>query len=943
MRKIFLLKNLEWCRIETCRRSRKVHLTSLLETGCFVKRIKGMNNFLTIYLLTLFIFAGQSFALEAVANLENHPTHLRLNIHVPKDQLEIENLADGIYIKTLNVELYENIKKTIGQITFDKKYVSEVVYNDTKDRKDSVSSIKFQLAQKDIELFSFYQDKEAKYILDFWKNTEDADLKKPALTQKKDITPENIPVTNKSPVEPEAIKPLPLPEKKLVLNQSTTKEPPKATLFNFEKDYRDFRYGAPFIWDYQPLLPTLPEGIDVEHKTAEFFYPIKDRDFEKSPLETHLQLNINLYRQKKWGLMNKSIELFNKKYPAVANQFVDLHEYMKANALLMSNIQSKDPSLEKMAINMYKTISGRTDIYPFKKALYQFLISYHTYKDEAVLGLQAAKKYYVLTLENFDREDSITAAESILYFLSKLNQIDTLKSFIEEKTTLKILPPQIMLAYKLYTTLKMGNYKEVIKIYEKEQKSLVKPVHPVILYNVAEAYFRNADYDKAVTMYDNFLAIYSHYHVSGHARLRIAVCYELLEKNIDETAELYKNAVNRASDIEILYEAKIRYVALRSVRKKVLNADDQEIRVFLEKSENDRYVYSHDLNKLLWLVRLRTFIVDGRFQEALSYLNAIPITSMSLGELRMFEGDGAEIVYGILFELYRESEYSKIVKIWEIYKDKYISKVAMDPFLNFIVGSSYIRLGLFKGFERLYVSFEKIKNSPEKTFPVWNERIHTIDSKLMLLELKVISNFELQNYTEVKKYLVEYERVAPETTKLNYYKGMMYFKLKDYKLAAKNLEEYLSNKGESNVYDASEVAQMLRAYADSLYELNLLEKFQKVAKAILTDTNNYASGNMFMVELRERITYLMVEMLNADGKKIKELGESIEQFKKNFKESIYLSRINYLHAMSLIKTNKESEALQLLEALIKDEKASDYIKELAKSELSLIKIKNRTL
>jgi len=201
----------------------------------------------------------------------------------------------------------------------------------------------------------------------------------------------------------------------------------------------------------------------------------------------------------------------------------------------------------------------------------------------------------------------------------------------------------------------------------------------------------------------------------------------------------------------------------------------------------------------------------------------------------------------------------------------------------------------------------------------------------------------LQNYTEVKKYLVEYERVAPETVKLNYYKGMMYFKLKDYKLAAKNLEEYLSNKGESNVYDASEVAQMLRAYADSLYELNMLEKFQKVAQAILTDTNHYASRNMFMLELRERISYLMVEMLNADGKKVDELKDSIEQFKKNFKESVYLSRINYLHAMSLIKTNKESEAKKLLEELIKDEKVSDYIKELAKSELSLIKIKSRTL
>src|SRR3989339_685715 len=98
--------------MESCRRSRKVRLTSLLETGCFVKQIKGMNNFLTIYFLALFIFADWSFALDTIATIENHSTHLRLNLHVPRDQVEIENLADGIYIKTLNVELYENIKKT---------------------------------------------------------------------------------------------------------------------------------------------------------------------------------------------------------------------------------------------------------------------------------------------------------------------------------------------------------------------------------------------------------------------------------------------------------------------------------------------------------------------------------------------------------------------------------------------------------------------------------------------------------------------------------------------------------------------------------------------------------------------------------------------------------------------------------------------------------------
>ena len=87
------------------------------------------------------------------------------------------------------------------------------------------------------------------------------------------------------------------------------------------------------------------------------------------------------------------------------------------------------------------------------------------------------------------------------------------------------------------------------------------------MYNTAEAYFRLGKYQEAMSMFSDFAETYSHEFVAANANLRVALCSDLLDKNYNDTLALYKKAIDTAIDEKVNYEARIRYVAFRTVRK----------------------------------------------------------------------------------------------------------------------------------------------------------------------------------------------------------------------------------------------------------------------------------------------------------------------------------------------------------------------------------------
>lgn len=953
------------------------------------------------FILLCFALSREIFAETTVINQEKFKTHLRWNIFAGKDDVYISKKGSSVFIKTLNVELFEKIKKDLPQIPSEKGYVVDIraIGNEAKGKvdqeaDDSASAVEIKLAAESIELFSFYRDREKKYIVDFWLDADNmnnkplsvekavAEVSAPAVEAKLETKPEikevkeakpAIKETKKAPVvakvspkvedkkteKVEAKK----EEKKVTANDDLTlvaasplpvlpgftrpevkKEIKEEKLsFSRNKGVRDFRYGASFIFDNAPLSPTPPSLLDLDNKTAEEFYPIQNREFEKDNKEAHLQLTINFYRQKKWGLMAKSIKLYEQKYGEGDNR--DLLEFLKANALLRDNIIKKEQAPIKMAMGMYKSIADRTKDYELAKAIQKYLLQYHISQAQYIDSLQIAKQLYVQAKAKFDMEDARDAAEYMFYSLAKLNQVDKIRELAQDKSLVKLLNGQLRLAYEFFAMSSLKQDRELVKAYENVKKSLTKPIESSIIFNAAESYFRLSQYDKALDLFDEFATKNSHMTTASFARVRIALIYDILDKDYEELVKLYKGAINRSQNDEASLEAKIRYVALRTVRKVHPSAEDRETRIFLEKEDLTKTIKNQELIKLLWLVRFRTFIVDHEYTKALSYLAALPLDKMSPADVKVFEADGAEVVYGMIVKDYRDSDYSHLIRLWEVYKDRFLTKVAVDPYMNFIVGHAYLKLGLTKGFDRLMENFEKLKGTPVKTFPEWNEFNSLENSLNLIAELRVIKEVNEKNWDRANKALDNFSKAAPTNNKINYYKGVIAYAQKDYKACAESLETYLGNQTEKEIYDSYEVAEMLRAYTDSLYEMNQMDKFSKVAEAVMQDVGDYGNRNPYMNKVKERIAYLSLEVLA--GKSTPEaqlkLEEDVRDFEKKYKDSMYLGRLKYLLGVALVSNRKMDEGKQIFKNLLDDNKTAEYIKELVRTELSTLKIKEKTL
>lgn len=944
-----------------------------MRTGCLIKMLPNNLIYRFVFFLTAMTVCILFFT--NIAHAENHleqektSTYLRWNLFTGRDQLQFSKKGSVVSIKTLNEDLFKTIKDEAAGLKIEDSYIKKITFIEN-DQSNHIQSMEVELKNDSVEMFSFYREREKKYVVDFWIDGDTVTLGKAALQRPADVIPTVKPEEeNAEPVKPILTKKPKIiaktkekiQEEKIIERVKEDKvlssmivDPNKINgksaieiqneEANSKKAYRDFRYGATYIWDYDPIAPSYRQVINLKTKIPEIFYPIANRDIKKSDKESHLQLTINLYRKKKWGLMYKSIKLFQQKYGAKAEW--ELVEFLKANAILRENLDTPEADLFKSAFAMLNNLVEKSDNYELKRAINKYLLSYYMEKNEHLKILQLSKGYYASTRDNFDFEESAIPAEAMLNSLAKLGQVEKIQELSEEKTIKKILPQTTLLAYQSYGLLRVGNLDALIKLYEKHKVSLTKSPDPVIMYNTAEAYFRLGQFQTAMNLFQTFARDFSHEFVASNATLRVALCSDLMDKNYDETLDLYKKAIDQSIDGSVSYEARIRYVAMRSVRKKVIDERDREIRIFLDQDKNNNAsAPDKNMARLLQQVRLRTLIVDGKFKEALAYLSLIPMTTISKLDARVYDGDGAEIVYGIISDSFKKSEYSQVIKTWQTYKDKYLDKVALDPYVNFIVGSSYVKIGLYKGFDDIYAAFLKLKDGPARSFPLWVDRESSLKSGELLSELVIVKDIRLKNWDLVHKNLEIFAKAMPKYNRVNYYAGIVAFSEKEYAKAITDFENFFSHESARVIYDPSDVADMIRAYTDSIYELGQTDKFLKVSEAILNDTNSFGTTSAYIQSVRERIAYLGIEIAAGKGKKenFMMLEKKITDFKAQNKKSIYSGRINYLWGQSLVLNQKTKEGKEVLTNLMNDKDVSDYIKELAKSELSLLNIKEKTL
>ncbi|MBF0362654.1 MAG: hypothetical protein HQK49_16660 [Oligoflexia bacterium] len=933
---------------------------------------------------------------NSVVSQEFFKTHLRLTFNVKKDEILINQKGKDVWIETLNITLFDRIKGDFERIKLADKYFVEIKLS-SEGYPEKAATIKLILADKNIDIFSFYKDSDKKYIVDFWENKEIKDTK-----ETKDFKAENkvgvgagtlIPdeddnkdkdkdkdkdekvvtsVVGDKNKSKDKIKrkpasvlpaitepPIPKPITANIANASIANASiANATVSDVtsgthsianknKKKYRDFRYGAAIVWDYPALIPSINEGINLQNKTAEYFYPISDRQYDKSEKEAHLQLVINLYKKTQYGLMNKAMELYKKKYGEEDN--LEVINYLKANSLLRDSFGKKelDKGPEKLAIAMYTTLVDSVKEYDFKRGLLQYLVHYFLKKEDYVQMLQYAKRLYVNSKSNFDEEFEIFSAKMILHGLAGLWQVDSIKNFVSEKSIQSILPKQILLAYEMYALLAQDEHAKVVELFEKNKNYFQKPIHPAIIYNLAESYFRSGKLTESRNYFLEFIAEYNYMNKQSDARLRVALISDLMAENEEKILQLYRDAINLSTDPKIRYEARIRYVGLRIARKYKHEKDDLETLVFLDLNPDEVRLIDNNLKRLLWLVRLRTLISSKQYENALTYLRSIPLETMVSSERRMFEGDGAEIIHGLIGNYYDRGEYGEVVRWWGRYNEIYFDKVPLDLKLIFIVADSYIKLNLKDGLERTIAVLLNNGQNPFRSYPIWIEdEQYERNPKEIIQELRLIELAHAERWNDLYKLNSDILINDPKNIKVHYYQGVASFKLGQYDRAIRHFEEFLINSEQRMPLSSQETSLLFESYAEAIYKGGDVEKFIKTAKAVLADldrsnsNSNSNSKNKSLDKLHERILYLYIEALASDWKKenFDTMFEAVNDFRTKYKNSICSGRVKYLLGLLKVKKGEPIAGEEIFKELLKDNSVPNYIKELSKTELSTLKI-----
>jgi hypothetical protein len=868
---------------------------------------------------------------------ESFKSHLRWNFSLPREGITLEKAGDTLTISTLDLAVFEKLAGEMGKMAKVDGYVQTIAYSQ-EGFPGRPATVTVRLQGPSVEIFNFYRDAERRWIVDFWLNSDNT--AKVAATTGVPPRANITPLPAEAPVVAKPIRvarPIPVLPQKTILD---VVEVPAQSDLEPNPQLRDYRYGAALLWDYPALLPSLERDIQISSKTPDALYPVADRKLLDDPKEAHVQLSINLYRQEKWGLLNKSLELYKKKYGVDAN--FDINEWIRLNALMRPNLARRDRTLEASAINLLSALVERTTDYELKRAGFRYLLQYQVDRGDFFRALETAKEFFVEARAQFDHDMVVLAAGVVLQSLARLRQSDKIAEFLADKKLAALLPPQTEFAYASYALLSQGKSAALAKRYLESEKNLAKPVHPAILYNCAEALFREARYSDATRVFDAFLVDWSHFKEAAPAHLRLAQIWELTGRPAAEGLVLYRNAIDRTPYPEYRYEAKLRYVGMRLARARAASAADLESEVFLEQAQDEKKAITPDLRRLLWLVRLRTFISTRRYDEALAYLASLPLDGMRPAERRVFEGDGSEIIFGLIQQAHLKEDYTKAVKIWEVYKAKYEKSVASNPYLNFVVADSFIKLGLYQSFERAYGALKGMRGEELREYPLWVERTKTIGLADMLEELALIKYIASGEWDQAEAKLASFPVSRRDSVNFAFYQGKVLYQRGKWNEASAEFEKVLVRQNPDNRLTPRQMAELLMSYVEALAQLQDTPRFKSVVKALASDIGRSKSAPILNVA--ERVHYLLIEGLVGDEQpEWKEVEVLTREFRTRFQKSPYSGRMEYLLGLSLLRDGRIEEGKGVLRALVAKKDIPGYVREMARTELSSLELRSKQL
>lgn len=868
------------------------------------------------YIIYIFIIISASVhSLEF--KKEKNSKFLRWYLKVNKDQLIVTKTENWVLIETFEEKIFEELKLTLERNELENDYFRSVKF--TKEYfPERPAQVQLFLKNNTIELFKFFKPEDQQLVLDFWVNPEIkvTETEKIEVPESKPVVEQRI-VEEKKPDLKNDFKPLATVDR--VVSWTSSNE-------DVEKNsYKDFRYGGTILWPYKGMEPQHQPDIILGSKVPEFFFPLKTPNVSKDDRESTLQLMINFYKKEKFGLMKKTIDLFNQKFKANDKEKVFL-SYLEANTLLKSAIANPSSTIMQGGMARLENIIKQSDEYGYQKVSYRFLIQYAINRGDYKKSLELSKNFFIRSNENRDKEMIYLSTKTILYSLAQLNQVEKLDQFINEPQVAQWLDTQEGVSYKIYSQFKRREYQKVLSSFERIEKTLERPLDSSICFHVAESYFQVGELEKALSYYKDFITHHAFLSYSSYARTRKALISELIEEPISKVLGNYLEAIDKATLPDARVEAKIRYVAAAYNRKQVVTDGDKLILAFLDIKDDEKSWLVGDNQLLLWQTRLRSFIREGNYSDALTYFTTIPTDKMAMIHKRLFEADGTEIVLGLMQKSYQEGDNGRVIKLWGIYQDKMGGNLKENKQALFYAGNASMRLGLKTNSEQILANYRTARDH----YPQWVKRDYTSYEDDAVIAKQIVLN---KKWDKLDEHLSQYKN---KDGVYAWAKVHLFMSKNEFRQAQVIIEELLVNKNLLKAIEPSELSDILDLYLTCLDKTENAERLQQRIAAVIDVMGN--KKDLFK-EVRERARFLLSESLVREkNRKAEEVIEYLDGFILEFPKSSYAPRIVYNKALYLFSQDRKEEGTKVLNELIKNNTTPEYIREMAKSELHSLAI-----
>ena len=164
------------------------------------------------------------------------------------------------------------------------------------------------------------------------------------------------------------------------------------------------------------------------------------------------------------------------------------------------------------------------------------------------------------------------------------------------------------------------------------------------------------------------------------------------------------------------------------------------------------------------------------------------------------------------------------------------------------------------------------------------------------------------------------------------------FEQKKYKSYAKGVENYFLKSLDKKL-SPLEVSEIMGNYVFSLLMTEDYIKSKNVLDASLK-SKSYKSWNQNQLLF---ILTSLIEYYSSPRHSDEKLDPLVSTFEENFPKGAASARVQYIVAKRKINQGNNKEGEKLLKNVINNKSTKGYIKELATSELALIKIKQKTI